>query len=183
MIFVLTENHYLHFALQTLMYPLDVIRIMKVSGKNEPNVFPSMNSIIIIDTQRDPSAWYKIYCTSHLESRLKFIFWGEDVLARVLAGENVILSSGTRPEEIRVLIEAVLQNKLRDISGRTPVLTSREKMVLINAMSGKRVHQIASTLNMSRKTVYHHRMSACRKLGVRNILHLATCRDPILNVI
>ncbi|MBJ8986878.1 helix-turn-helix transcriptional regulator [Citrobacter koseri] len=183
MMFFLTENYYLYFALQTLMYPLDVVHIMKVSEENVPNVYSTMNNIIIIDTQCDPSAWYEMYCTLHLESRLKFIFWGEDVLARVLAGENFILSSGTRPEDIHALIEAVLLNKIRDISGKTPVLTPREKMVLINAISGKRVHQIASSLNMSRKTVYHHRMSACRKLGVRNILHLATCRDPILNVI
>ncbi|WP_323113106.1 helix-turn-helix domain-containing protein, partial [Enterobacter bugandensis] len=52
------------------------------------------------------------------------------------------------------------------------LITEREKEIIRFCLDGLTVSEIAEKKKISIKTVYHHQLSACKKLGVTKLTRL-----------
>lgn len=91
-------------------------------------------------------------------------------LADTLACGIVLLAEHGRWDAvIQALRTARTSRAVRDVP--TVALTPREVAVLIEVSTGKSALEIATTLNISARTVERHTQSAMAKLGVRSKAH------------
>lgn len=109
--------------------------------------------------------------------------------ARLLkAGASGYLTKNAAPSEVREALDTVLRGDIyispeiaqhlmvRSFSdGRSPVseLSERELQIAVMLASGLRVADIATTLNISPKTIATHKYRVFEKLGVTNDVQLA----------
>jgi two-component system, NarL family, response regulator NreC len=76
------------------------------------------------------------------------------------------------PRELKTIGTEYIQTRSKRQLSVFSVLTSREREVLQLVAEGKTTRQIASTLNVSIKTIETHRQQIMKKLGINSIAEL-----------
>ena len=84
---------------------------------------------------------------------------------RVVAGSEQAASSRAQHDEVAAQIAA---------------LTKREKQVMENMVAGSATKNIAANLELSERTVEHHRHNVMRKIGARSLATLYSLVAPLL---
>jgi two-component system, NarL family, nitrate/nitrite response regulator NarL len=137
-------------------------------------------------TGLDPHRLLSLTATEAIPTRLLFV--GDefgDAAAYDLLGEGAaaVLSKTASPEQLRDAILAVAQGRVflsaeiqtalrREIQLRNaedrPILTNREREILVRIADGESVPAMAQALHLSVSTVKTHRGHLYEKLGVRD---------------
>jgi DNA-binding NarL/FixJ family response regulator len=110
----------------------------------------------------------------HPEIRILLIMDKMNALMNYFSGlqsVRAILDIADSMDKLQASLDAILAKKNIDMfdNNVSLLLSKRELMVLNKFLSGKPLATIASDLQLSYKTVSHHKRAALRKLGFRSL--------------
>lgn len=135
---------------------------------------PSMSGIEALETLRDRGVSIPAIVVSGYGSV-------DSAVRAMKAGASDFVEKPFRPRDLEALIQSCLerdqQRSRLDISrqelrDRVATLTSREQQVLDLVASGAANKEVARSLDVSPRTVEHHRARVMRKLGARSLAEL-----------
>ena len=181
MIFIFTRNTFLLKGLQELYYPLTLVDTLSTDALSNVdslvNIIKDDDFLIKDDT---------VDITNILVGLLK-----ENVtpkLIRLKSKNFSIVDYVIYPcyimefnQPLSKFIRMIDEVKRNDISLRlhSSQLTSQEEIVLIMSVKGLSIYSIAKNLDLSIKTIYHHRRKACWKMGFSSFTSLMMFWRPI----
>lgn len=173
MILVYSDNTYLHIGVEALMNNTVFIHTNTLNFDRVVERHLSSVSVVLIDLKSMISTWFEFFRKISHNDQHKFIFYGDDNVFFHLAHSNQFFSKSLTTNHFTERINLYRKGKVTTKRFKISLLTDREWQILSYSLSGMNVSTIAIINNISVQTAYHHQLSACKKLGVRNIARLA----------
>lgn len=168
-LYVLTENNYLYAGFNHLfsqyfnqtcihLTPKNVIPLFKLTPAKPDDIFIIASDSLFL-------SFSLLLYLNKLESRV--------LLIKNKSNEKLVGNLACDFLDENLPLDAILsvflnKNKRRDLF-TFPVITDREKTVLLYTLNGLSVSSISERLNIAMKTVYAHKHNVLRKIGVRKV--------------
>ncbi|HBQ2432089.1 TPA: hypothetical protein L7M08_004739 [Klebsiella aerogenes] len=173
MIYILTTDYFLWSGLKSFISPLSVVWYFDQRYKD---FFPydiSENDIIFFDPGVETSDVIISLRYKGIFPRLILLKRQRDISGKLLFNttENIDIDSPLK--KIQHIIHGhCFRKKKQSMSHKRVILTPKEACVMDLSMEGVSVRNIALHLGVNSKTVYTHRLKACRKLGAKRVCEL-----------
>ena len=172
MVLVYSNNSFFHLAVNDLMHKDILIHTNNDTFSKHLYFNAQSLSLILIDLESDVSTWFKTYLRLSAAERSKFIFYGEHPYMKNFAYHYQVLSLNTCHKSFINQLKVKRRRKAFPTAFKHNLITEREKEIIRFCLDGLTVSEIAEKEKISIKTVYHHQLSACKKLGVTKLTRL-----------
>lgn len=177
--YIFTSDYYLWVGLSSILSPYETVWVFNArqTAINLDSI--DDDDVCVFDSSNDTTFYLMYLKKTNTTSRFVFLTRGEDIPVRLFISNCVHKSLREPLSEIRCFILSEKNNPL--LNGRFSYkLTSREICIIDMSVDGFRARKIAELLGIKIKTVYAHRINACRKLGVKRVSELLPYKNLLL---
>ncbi|EPS0558327.1 LuxR C-terminal-related transcriptional regulator [Enterobacter roggenkampii] len=175
MIYVLTQSYFLWLAVKNMVSPHKSILLFDEENVNSiKNIDPS--AFLIVDSDFNYSEYIAIF--DEIECHQCLVIVSSDAIKCMykLIPHHYEIDVTSSLVCIQETINCFLMREGAKIKNRK-LLTRRESNILLRSLCYISVKKISHELNIPKKTVYMHRMNACRKLGLRKVYEFNGCKN------
>lgn len=162
---IITENNYLRNGLISIAEQCE----LTVNIINDVNSLGNMrvDDVVIVHIDRAGSSLFSSILRQSGKVNIILISSCNLNFDAICSISAIVSESVSMDHFISVLTKTTERHIL--INKNTPLLTLRERMVLVDILHGRSAYFIAKKLGLSYKTIYTHKLNAFKKLDAKNL--------------
>ncbi|MEB6622479.1 helix-turn-helix domain-containing protein [Enterobacter roggenkampii] len=176
MFYIFTSDYYLWLGISSLLYPCECQWLSEEAIQAGALENMTSRDILIFDTSTELYPVYKFIRHRHISPRFVFMKQQSDMPLELFISTCEVLDKNYSLNKVR----SHILNPRSRVQFKGPQLSAREALSINLSITGLTVKQISEALGVEGKTIYAHRLNACRKLGVNKVCELIPFKNLVL---
>lgn len=176
MFYIYTSNYYLWLGLSSLLYPCQCQWVSDDAVQRGVLQSISDDDVFIFDASSELYSAYNSIRQQKVFPRFIYLKQKTNISLELLIKYCEVVDLN---DSLKKICTHILKPK-RTLQYQDPILSAREALSLNLSITGLTVKQISEVLGVDGKTIYAHRLNACRKLGVQKVGDLIPFKNLVL---